>query len=119
MPAGPRRVAARPGFWPALTGLALGLLALGPALAPGYILSDDMVFGPRLPLSAATLGLAGGPPRAVPSDAVIAALSAAAPGDLAQKLILLAIVTTSCAGAAALLRHCASRAGTARAGRAA
>jgi hypothetical protein len=48
----------------ALTGLALGLLALGPGLGRGYLLSYDMVFVPRPPFSAALLGLSGGPARA-------------------------------------------------------
>jgi hypothetical protein len=106
-----RRRAAHPLAWPGLAGLALGLLAIGPALAPGYILSYDMVFLPHAPLSAATIGLAGGPPRAVPSDAVIAALSAVIPADLLQKLILVAIFTASCVGAARLLGRCAERTG--------
>jgi hypothetical protein len=106
-----RRLAAHPLTWPGLAGLGLGLLAVGPALAPGYILSYDMVFLPHAPVSAATLGLAGGPPRAVPSDAVIAALSAVIPADLLQKIILVAIFTASCAGAARLLGRCAERAG--------
>jgi hypothetical protein len=99
--------------WPALAGLALGLLATGPALAPGYILSYDMVFAPHAPVSAATIGLAGGAPRAVPSDAVLAALSAVLPADLLQKIILVAIFTAACAGAARLLGRCAQRAGRA------
>ena len=66
--------------WPALAGLVLGLLALGPGLAPGYLLSYDMVFVPRMPFSAALIGLTGGPPRAVPSDAVVAVGVAAAAG---------------------------------------
>jgi hypothetical protein len=106
-----RRLAAHPLTWPGLAGLALGLLAIGPALAPGYVLSYDMVFLPHAPISAATIGLAGGPPRAVPSDAVIAALSAVIPADLLQKIILVAIFTASCAGAARLLGRCAERAG--------
>jgi hypothetical protein len=106
-----RRLAAHPLTWPGLAGLVLGLLALGPALAPGYILSYDMVFLPHAPISAATIGLAGGAPRAVPSDAVMAALSAVIPADLLQKIILVAIVTASCAGAARLLGRCAERAG--------
>jgi hypothetical protein len=84
---------------------------MGPALGPGYVLSYDMVFLPHAPLSAATIGLSGGPPRAVPSDAVIAALSAVIPADLLQKVILVAIFTASCVGAARLLGRCAERAG--------
>ena len=57
---------------PALVGLGLGVLALGPGLRRGFLLSYDMVFVPRMPFSAALLGLTGGPPRAVPSDAAVA-----------------------------------------------
>jgi hypothetical protein len=87
---------------PALAGLALGLLAVGPGLGRGFLLSYDMVFVPDPPLSAATFGLAGGPPRAVPSDAVVAVLSRMVPGDILQKLILILIFVLACSGAAAL-----------------
>jgi hypothetical protein len=85
----------------AAIGLGLGLLALGPGLGRGFLLSYDMVFVPRLPFAAAWPGLA--PPRAVPSDLVIAAMSRALPGDIVQKVVLLAIFVLACAGAAALL----------------
>ena len=89
--------------WPALAGLGLGVLALGPGLRRGFLLSYDMVFVPRQPFTAALAGLAGGPPRAVPSDAVVAAASRALPADLVQKLLLLSIFVLACSGAAALL----------------
>jgi len=95
--------AARPHAWPALAGLGLGLLALGPGLARGFLLSYDMVFVPRMPFSAALIGLTGGPPRAVPSDAVVAVASLLMPADILQKLILLLIFVLACSGAAALL----------------
>jgi len=60
-----------------------------------------MVFVPREPFSAALPGLA--PPRAVPSDLVIAAASRVLPADVVQKLVLLAIFVLACSGAAALL----------------
>ena len=94
---------ARPAAWPALAGLGLGLLALGPGLGPGYLLSYDMVFVPRMAFSAALIGLTGGPPRAVPSDAVVAVASLAVPADILQKLILLLIFVLACSGAAAVL----------------
>jgi hypothetical protein len=84
-----------------VTGLCLGLLALGPGLARGFLLSYDMVFVPRQPFAAALPGLA--PPRAVPSDLVIAVASRIVPGDIVQKLVLLAIFVLGCAGVAALL----------------
>ena len=94
-------VAAR--AWPALAGLVLGLLALGPGLRRGFLLGYDMVFVPRQPFTAALAGLAGGPPRAVPSDAVVAAASRVLPADVVQKLLLLSIFMLACSGAAALL----------------
>jgi hypothetical protein len=84
-------------------GLALGLLALGPGLARGFLLSYDMVFVPEPPFSSALLGLSGGPARAVPSDAAITVAARVVPAEVLQKLILLLIFTTACAGAAALL----------------
>jgi hypothetical protein len=60
-----------------------------------------MVFVPREPFSAALPGLA--PPRAVPSDLMVAAASRLLPADLVQKIVLLAIFALACAGAAALL----------------
>ena len=84
-----------------VTGLCLGLLALGPGLRRGFLLSYDMVFVPREPFGAALPGLA--PPRAVPSDLAIAAASRIMPDDIAQKLVLLAIFVLGCAGVAALL----------------
>ncbi len=89
--------------WPALAGLGLGALALGPGLRRGFLLSYDMVFVPRQPFTAALAGLAGGPPRAVPSDAVVAVASRVLPADLVQKLLLLSIFVLACSGAAALL----------------
>ena len=84
-----------------VTGLCLGLLALGPGLRRGFLLSYDMVFVPREPFGAALPGLA--PPRAVPSDLAIAAASRIMPEDIGQKLALLAIFALGCAGVAALL----------------
>ena len=84
-----------------LAGLCLGLLALGPGLLRGFLLSYDMVFVPREPFRAALPGLA--PPRAVPSDLAVAAVSRVVPADVAQKLVLLAIFVLGCAGVAALL----------------
>jgi hypothetical protein len=84
-------------------GLVLGLLALGPGLWPGYLLSYDMVFVPSPAFNGAVLVTSGTLPRAVPSDAVMAALARIAPADLVQKGVLLAIFVLACAGAARLL----------------
>jgi hypothetical protein len=58
---------------------------------------------PRQPFTAALAGLSGGPPRAVPSDAIVAAASWVLPADLVQKLLLLSVFVLACSGAAALL----------------
>jgi hypothetical protein len=98
--AGPSR---RPTLAAAVTGLCLGLLALGPGLLPGYLLSYDMVFVPRPAFNGSVLGTSGTLPRAVPSDAVIATLARLLPADAVQKGVLLAIFVLACTGAARLL----------------
>ena len=86
-------------------GVGLGLLALGPGLRRGFLLSYDMVIVPHQPFTTTMFGLAGGPPRAVPSDAALAVLSRIVPADIVQKLVLLSIFALACAGAAALLER--------------
>jgi hypothetical protein len=86
-----------------LLGLVLGVLALGPGLQRGFLLSYDMLFVPRMPFNAALAGLKTGVARPVPSDFVVAVLSRALPGDIVQKLVLLAIFVLACGGVAALL----------------
>lgn len=87
----------------ALTGLGLGLAALGPGLAPGFVLSYDMVFTPDPAFTPMTFGLTGTVPRQVPSDAFATALATVVPADAAQKLILLAIFVMACMSAASLV----------------
>ncbi|MCP9979686.1 hypothetical protein [Actinomadura madurae] len=87
----------------ALTGLGLGLAALGPGLAPGFVLSYDMVFVPDPAFTRMTFGLTGVVPRHVPSDAFVTALAAAVPADAVQKLVVLAIFVMACASAASLV----------------
>jgi hypothetical protein len=84
-------------------GLVLGLLALGPGLRRGFLLSYDMVLVPREPFTPVMFGLTGGPPRAVPSDFVVAVAARAVPADIVQKLVLLLIFVLACAGVMALL----------------
>jgi hypothetical protein len=90
-------------LWPAATGFIIGLLALGPALGRGFVLSYDMVFVPAPPVSFADLGAGGVPPRAVPSDLVVALLARIIPADFVEKLILISIFVLACSGAAALV----------------
>ncbi|MBB5134880.1 putative membrane protein YiaA [Thermocatellispora tengchongensis] len=94
---GVRRRVARWG--PAAVGALLGVLALWPALGPGFVLRYDMVFVPDPPL----VFPASGFPRAVPSDQVVAALAAVLPAELVQKGVLLGIFVLGAAGAGALV----------------
>ncbi|GAA2622900.1 hypothetical protein SMC26_01395 [Actinomadura fulvescens] len=87
----------------AFTGLVLGLLAIGPGLAPGFVLSFDMVFVPDPVFSRMTFGLTGTVPRHVPSDAFVTALATVLPADAVQKLVLLAIFVMACTAAASLV----------------
>jgi hypothetical protein len=98
----PRFAQVRGGAGPGLVlGLCLGGLALGPGFRRGFLLSYDMVFVPRMSVRAALPGLA--PPRAVPSDLVVAVASWVLPGDIVQKVLLLAIFVLACGGMTALL----------------
>ena len=82
---------------------ALALAVLAPVLTPGFTLVHDMVFTPRQPLLPDSFGLGTTPPRAVPADAVVAALSWLLPGDLVQKLVLFAALTLAAWGAGRLV----------------
>ncbi|GII01008.1 hypothetical protein [Planobispora takensis] len=86
-------------FAPALLGLLLGVLALWPALGPGFVLRYDMVFVPDPPLVPPGQGF----PRAVPSDLVVALLSRVVPAEAVQKAVLLGIFVLAASGAAALV----------------
>lgn len=87
----------------ALVGLASALLALGPALRPGYLLFYDMVFVPRLGFSDRTLGVDGNVPRAVPNDLMVALASHVVPGWVVQKALLILVFVGVGAGVGALL----------------
>ncbi|GGK64440.1 hypothetical protein Sme01_25560 [Sphaerisporangium melleum] len=84
---------------PALAALLAGVLALGSALGPGFVLRYDMVFVPGPPLTWPE----GGFPRAVPSDQVVALLAHVVPAAVLQKAILLGIFLLAGTGAAALI----------------
>lgn len=81
----PRLARVLPHAWSVVLPLAL----LGPALAPGYVLSYDMVWVPHLAMRTQLLGAGSGYPRAVPSDAVVSVLDHVVPGMVLQKLVLL------------------------------
>ena len=82
--------------------LLVALVILVPILRPGYVLTYDMVFVPRQPLTGDLLGLGWATPRAVPSDLVVALLSHIVPGQVVQKAILLGLIIAAGWGAARL-----------------
>lgn len=86
----------------ALVALVSGLVILGPALAPGYLLRYDLVFVPHLGFGERVLGLDGTLPRAVPNDLVVAAFSTVLPGWVVQKLLLVVVFVAVGSGVGAL-----------------
>jgi hypothetical protein len=73
---------------PTLWSVCLALLVLAPTLAPGYVLTLDMVFVPSQTLLPWNLGIGAGLPRSVPQDAVVSLLAGPLPGQLLQKVVL-------------------------------
>ncbi len=85
--------------------VVLALFVLGPVLAPGFVLSYDMVWVPHLEMLRADVwGLGSGVPRAVPSDAVVAVLGLVLPQQFVQKALLLTALIVAGRGGAALAR---------------
>jgi hypothetical protein len=66
------------------------------------VLTRDMVFVPRLPLTGALLGR-DGLPRAVPSDLLVALLSRIVAGGIVQDVVLVAIIALAGWGVARLV----------------
>jgi hypothetical protein len=83
--------------------IAASMVIMVPLLRPGYVLAYDMVFTPRMPVDADTLGLGSPLPRAVPSDLVVALASHVVTGQIVQKLVLLALLVTAGVGCARLV----------------
>jgi hypothetical protein len=85
-----------------VVGGVLALLALGPLLGRGYVLTYDMVFVPRPELTRGLLGLDTAVARAVPADLLVALASRVVAADLVQKLVLAGVFVGAAAGAARL-----------------
>lgn len=103
---GRARHAGRPALKTAALPIASAVLALGmlaPILRPGFVLVYDMVFADGPALLPDTLGLGSALPRAVPADAIVAALSLAVPGEVLQKAVLIGAVFAAALGAGRLV----------------
>lgn len=92
----------RGGWLPIVISVASALLFIGPALRPGYILTYDMVFVPRQPITAELFGLGTSTPRAVPSQLAAALGSHVIAADWLQKLVLVGCLALGGVGAARL-----------------
>ncbi|MFG3700308.1 hypothetical protein ACGF5C_20650 [Micromonospora sp. NPDC047620] len=92
-------------------GLAVTLLVLAPLVAPGYVLSYDMVFVPHQPWRAELVVPSDSLPRAVPLDALVSLASQVVPGWLVQRLVLVAVLLLATVGAGLLVpaRHPVTR----------
>jgi uncharacterized membrane protein YqaE (UPF0057 family) len=90
----------RGGWLPIVIAVASALLFIGPALRPGYILTYDMVFVPRQPITAELFGLGTSTPRAVPSQLAVALGSHVIAADWLQKLVLVGCLALGGVGAA-------------------
>lgn len=88
-------------LWPWL----LSALICAPLLAPGYVLSYDMVWVPNLTGQADTWGWGTALPRVVPSDLLVAIFDEVVPGQILQKLVLVGALGLAGAGAARLCRE--------------
>lgn len=78
---------------------------LGPALGPGVVIAYDMPWAPEPGLTPFALGIGTPAPRAVPGDAVIAAVGWVLGAGVGQSLILCALLVGTGVGAALLLQR--------------
>ena len=93
----------RDSFVAAVYSLALSALILGPLFGSGYLLLRDAVSTPRSYLTDSALGLTDAAARAVPQDALIAALSTVVDGGLVVKGLLLTALWLAGWGAARMV----------------
>ncbi|MFC6011418.1 hypothetical protein [Nocardia lasii] len=83
----------------------LTAIIIGPLAGSGYLLLRDAVSTPRSYLTDSALGLGAAAPRAVPQDALLAALSPVVDGGILVKAILIVALWSAGYGAAALARR--------------
>ncbi|MDQ3155607.1 MAG: hypothetical protein M3Q98_02630 [Actinomycetota bacterium] len=82
----------------------MALFVCAPLLAPGYVLTYDMVWVPDLALDRRDVwGLGSALPRAVPSDALVGLMDEVVPAALLQKAMLVGALGFAGAGMARLL----------------
>ncbi|SFW69770.1 hypothetical protein [Amycolatopsis australiensis] len=87
---------------PAVSAL-LAFAVCAPLLGRGFVLGYDMVFAPRQYFVPDAFGLGSTLPRSVPADAAVALATTVLPGDIVQKVVLLAAVFFAALGAGRLV----------------
>jgi hypothetical protein len=90
--------------WPWLVGVAVAVVVLGPALAPGSVFAYDLALPPDLPVPRGVWGLGPELPRRVPLLAVPAWLAPLVPSWLTGKAIMVAALAAAFVGVFRLLR---------------
>ncbi len=83
----------------AVAGLPPSVSCWAARLAPGFVLTYDMVWVPDLAVRGDFLGLGSSLPRAVPSDMVVALLDEVVPGMVLQKAVLVGTLVVAGTGA--------------------
>ncbi|WIY06387.1 hypothetical protein QRX60_22000 [Amycolatopsis mongoliensis] len=81
----------------------LAFAVCAPLLGRGFVLSYDMVFAPRQYFVPDAFGIGSTLPRSVPADAAVALATTVLPGDIVQKIVLLAAVFFAAYGAGRLV----------------
>ncbi|OZC56392.1 hypothetical protein CH289_06535 [Rhodococcus sp. RS1C4] len=104
MASGGRWAARRSRWAPPLYSVALASVVLGPLFGNGYLLLRDAVSTPRSYFTDSALGVGDAAARAVPQDAVVAALSTVVDGGLVVKAALLLALWLAGWGAAQMSR---------------
>lgn len=83
--------------------MAAALAVTAPLLAPGFVLTYDLAFVPRPPISTALVGLGTGVPRGVPFGLLSTLLARAIGGQAVEKLLLVVVVFVAMLSAARLV----------------
>ena len=86
-----------------MAGTVVGLLVLGPALAPGALFNLDLVLTPEIPVPQGVWGLGPELPRRLPFMVPLAWASALVDGAAAAKVVLVATFAVAFVGAQRLV----------------
>lgn len=92
-----------------LVAVLSAVIILGPALLPGLVLTYDIAWSPDPRFTPTVLGLDTPAPRVIPSDVVVVLLAKLLTADVAQKLVLLAVLIVASLGVLRLLTEVLGR----------